>query len=241
MSMQPGWYPDPFSSGGYVRWWDGERWGQSTAVQTPESAPVVGAAPGAMPPPPPAPGPYGSYGAPASGGAPGAPVATFALASWGQRAVARILDSLIESVLMLPFVLWLVWPAFQTFLDSIPADAAAPSAAALEAFQRSLVEQSLMLTLISAAVTFLYEVPQNVRWGRTLGKRALGIRIRPLSADIGLDWRRATVRWGTYTLGAAIFSIFFTVTDYLWPLWDKPWRQALHDKTAKTVVVPLRP
>ncbi len=201
MSMQPGWYPDPFSSGGYVRWWDGERWGQSTAVQTPESAPVAGAAPGAMPPAPaPAAGPYGVYGAPGAGSSPdGKPVATFALATWGQRALARILDSLIESVLMMPFVLWLLWPSFQTLMDSMPADAVTPPAAALEAFQRDFAEHSLLLTVITALVTFAYQVPQNVRWGRTIGKRALGIRIRPLTADVSLTWAQATTFDGAPT------------------------------------------
>ena len=39
MAMAPGWYQDPFSTTGYVRWWDGERWGASTAL--PEGTPPV--------------------------------------------------------------------------------------------------------------------------------------------------------------------------------------------------------
>ncbi len=244
MSMQPGWYPDPFSSGGYVRWWDGQRWGASAAAPA-DAAPAAGAAsvgsvgvdplaPVPMPPPRTPGGPaYGApYGAPA-----GAPVATFPLATWGSRALARILDTLVESVLVAPVLGWLLWPAFGDLLDSVP-DGAAPSQAALDAFQEQLLSISVTLSLVSAAVTFLYEVPQNVLWGRTLGKRAMGLRIRPLAQDAPLSWVQATVRWGTYTVGSLVAGGFFTIIDYLWPLWDKPWRQALHDKTAKTVVVP---
>ena len=232
MSMQPGWYPDPFSSGGYLRWWDGQRWGTSTSVT---SAPDV--APGApVPPPPPPPGATALYGAgfdPAAAG--------ITLASWGSRAVARILDLLVESAIAAPFAYVLLRPAFEDLFSILPSDGTAPSQATLDAavasFQEAVLGASVALSLITLVVTFLYEVPQNVRWGRTLGKRALGLRIRPLAADGPLSWNQATIRWGTYAAGALVAGLFWAAIDYLWPLWDKPWRQALHDKTAKTIVV----
>ncbi len=39
--------------------------------------------------------------------------------------------------------------------------------------------------------------------------------------------------------GTVIAGGLFLLLDDLWPLWDKPWQQALHDKAAKTVVVPM--
>jgi uncharacterized RDD family membrane protein YckC len=246
MSMQPGWYPDPFSSGGYVRWWDGQRWGPSQAATTATAdQPATGTA--TQPPPPAPPAPWGepggqppAYGGPAYGAPAAQPVATFPLATWGQRAVAKIIDIVIETVLLLPFTVWLLWPAIRDFSDALPADGSLPSDEVLLAFQNEVVGLSLTLTLISTAITFLYEVPQNVRWGRTLGMRVLGIRIRPLAADVPLTWGQATIRWGAYAAGALVAGFLWTLVDYLWPLWDKPWRQALHDKAAKTVVVPTR-
>lgn len=233
MSMEPGWYPDPFSSGGYVRWWDGQRWGASTSVGATE---LVGGQPGApVPLPPPMP--------PLSGRGPsadGREQAPFALATWGSRAVARIIDALIEGAITTPFVLWLIWPAMQRYLDAAPADGSAPSDAVMTAFRTDVLAVSWQFTLISAAVSFAYQVPQNVRWGRTVGKRILRIRIRPLAEDVPLSWGRATIRWATYTVGVTLTNGLFGLVDYLWPLWDRPWRQALHDKTARTVVVPTR-
>jgi uncharacterized RDD family membrane protein YckC len=224
MSMQPGWYPDPFSSGGYVRWWDGQRWGASTSVG-------VGTDPSAPPSPPPPP-------APAPGAvAPLAPGSDAPLATWRSRALARIIDALIEGVLSLPFVLWLIWPALQKFFEAMPADGSPPSAAATATFQSEVLAVSIPLTVVSVVVTFLYQVPQNVAWGRTLGKRVLGIRIRSFAHDGTPGWGQSTVRWGTYTVGTLLTNGLFAVVDYLWPLWDKPWRQALHDKTARTLVV----
>lgn len=248
--MQPGWYPDPFSSGGYVRWWDGQRWGPSQAASTTTAdQPATGTA---TEPPPVPPAPWGepaaqppayggpAYGAPAYGAPAGQQVATFPLATWGQRAVAKIIDIVIETVLLLPFTVWLLWPAIRDLSDALPADGSLPSDEVMLAFQNEVLGLSLTLTLISTAITFLYEVPQNVRWGRTLGMRVLGIRIRPLAADVPLTWGQATIRWGAYAAGALVAGFLWTLVDYLWPLWDKPWRQALHDKAAKTVVVPTR-
>jgi uncharacterized RDD family membrane protein YckC len=223
MSMQPGWYPDPFSSGGYLRWWDGERWGTSTSLAG--SAPAD-AEPGSAAAPMPAP--------PLTDLAGGAP---FPVAPYGRRAVARIIDTVLESLIMLPFVVWLMWPALQRLVDSLP-DSGTPSLDAIETFQREVIGFSLALTLISSVVTFAYEVPQNKRWGRTIGKRAMGLRIRPVAQDVPLTWTQVVVRWAVYAVGTGILGFFFTFADYAWPLWDKPLRQALHDKPARTVVVP---
>ena len=240
MAMEPGWYPDPFSSGGYVRWWDGQRWGASTSVGTTAPTSNAPGAPVPMPPPPalppPPPGPVApSYGAP-----PDVPVAPFPLAPWGVRAVARIIDSFLQGLLALPFILWLVWPSLQRFIDSVPAGGSAPSDAAMTALQGDLLAVSTSVTVISVVVSFLYEVPQNKAWGRTLGKRALGIRIRPLAADVPLAWGQVLARWGTFEVFSIILGGVLLIIDLLWPLWDRPWRQALHDKAARTVVVPTR-
>lgn len=270
MAMLPGWYPDPFSSTGYVRWWDGERWGASvllpegtppTVPGQPVALPPPGSAPqptttppsyvppagtsadfppppqGWAPPPPPPYGPRypGGYGAPLAGA-----VAPYELATYGSRVAARIIDSLIEGTLLLPAYILLLWPALERLLTSIPEDGTLPDTV-LQQWITDVAGISLLLTLITAVVTFLYRVPQNVRWGVTLGKRALGIRIRLRDQDgVGLSWGTATIRWAVEAAGSAFVGGIFTLVDYLWPLWDKPWRQTLHDKVARTVVVPRR-
>ena len=233
MAMEPGWYPDPFSSGGYVRWWDGERWGASTSVGT--TAPTSNAPGNPVPmPPPPAPASYGGAGyAEARPDAPPIPLAT-----WPQRAAARILDSLIEGVIALPFVMWLVWPAVQRFVEAVPTNGSAPSQEAMTALQGDLLAVSTTITVIAVVVSLLYQAPQNKRWGRTVGKRALGIRIRPFAADGPLTWGQVLSRWAVFEVFSLIAGGLLLIIDCLWPLWDKPWRQALHDKVARTIVVP---
>jgi len=130
----------------------------------------------------------------------------------------------------------LLWPSINDFMAAIPADGSAPSDQSLKDLQAAVVGMSLTLTAVSAAISFVYQVPQNVRWGRTVGKRVVGIRIRPRVADGSLTWGQATIRWAVDAAFSAI-SPLLNLLDYLWPLWDKPWRQAIHDKAAKTIVV----
>ena len=170
MSMEPGWYPDPFSSGGYVRWWDGERWGASTSVETTAPTSNTPGAPLPLPPPPAAPlPPPPGFPIPAYGEHSDPRRAPIPLATWVSRAMARLLDSFIEGVIALPFILWLVWPSVQRFVESIPTDGSQPSQAAMTALQSDLLAVSTSITVISVVVSLLYNVPQNKAWGRTLG------------------------------------------------------------------------
>jgi uncharacterized RDD family membrane protein YckC len=214
MSMAPGWYPDPFSAAGVNRWWDGSQWTSATQVPS-----VTGWN---------APPPYA-----------GAQVETFALASWSRRLGAVIIDLLIISIVLLPVYISLLGPAFNDLLAAIPSDGSAQvPQPAITAFQDQVINHSLMLSLAFVVVSLVYVVPQNVAYGRTVGKRVLGIRIRMLADDRTPDLSTALIRWALFTAGTVIAGGPFLLLDGLWPLWDKPWRQALHDKLAKTVVVP---
>ena len=154
--------------------------------------------------------------------------------------VARIIDWIIESLISAPFILWAMWPSFDRLMAAVPRDGSPLPDSAAQAFVDDMIAQQWTLVVISVIVTFAYQVPQNVLFGRTVGKRILGIRIRMLAVDRNPGWGSATVRWGTYTLGVLVLTALFAIVDYLWPLWDKPWRQALHDKAARTIVVRTR-
>jgi uncharacterized RDD family membrane protein YckC len=70
--------------------------------------------------------------------------------------------------------------------------------------------------------------------GQTIGKKALGIRVRNAEADRPIGYGASTGRY----LITLVFGFFLlpAIVDYLWPLWDSR-NQALHDKVANSVVV----
>jgi uncharacterized RDD family membrane protein YckC len=261
MSMAPGWYPDPFSAG-YLRWWDGTAWGSATQVAQRADTPPAPQPPGPAPAAPgygtgqaygapdPAQGPYQStpqQGAPPPAPPwadyrpypPQAPAPDYPLASWGSRLAARLIDWVLVGVVIVPIYIVVLWPAISDFMSRLPTDSSQPvDPQVLLDFQQRVVGQALLLGLLAALVQLAYEVPQLVAYGRTLGKRALGIRVRPLAQDRNPSWGEALGRTGVMVGGNLLASGLFTLLDCLWPLWDRPWQQALHDKAVKTVVVP---
>ena len=77
--------------------------------------------------------------------------------------------------------------------------------------------------------------------GQTLGKKAMRIRVAML-ADGAVPtgtaaWIRSAVFWVPAILSGFCLPALFSLLDILWCTWDRPFRQCLHDKAARTVVV----
>jgi uncharacterized RDD family membrane protein YckC len=70
--------------------------------------------------------------------------------------------------------------------------------------------------------------------GQTVGKKALGIRVRNADEDRPIGYGAAAGRY----LITVVFGIFYipALLDYLWPLWDAR-NQSLHDKVVNSIVV----
>lgn len=238
MSMAPGWYPDPYSPEGYLRWWDGQRWTAHSvtptelaerARQAAAPAPAPYGAPPAQSPPSQYPPRHGAYGVPA---------APYALAGWGRRFGAFVLDQLLLAVITVPLIVVVLWPILVDFFDALPTDGSLPPESVIIDFQQRIIGKSLVLNLVTAVVSAAYYIPQYASFGRTLGHRVAGIRVRSRHEDRRPTGGEAVRRWLAF-LGITTFvSVLWLLLDGLWPLWDKPYAQALHDKFAGTVVVP---
>jgi uncharacterized RDD family membrane protein YckC len=99
----------------------------------------------------------------------------------------------------------------------------------------------IAITLIAVALWFAYEVPSLANTGQTLGKRLLGLKVVRIEEDAPPGLGRAIRRWNPlglptllWTCGIGFVLQFF---DCLYVLIDRPLHQALHDKSAATVVV----
>lgn len=82
---------------------------------------------------------------------------------------------------------------------------------------------------------FTYRVWMHAAKGKTLGKMAVRVRLVNAADGSAPGWGTCFVRELVHAVLAWTLIGFFL--DLLWPLWDDR-RQTLHDKAAKTLVVP---
>ncbi|ASW56989.1 hypothetical protein CIK06_26780 [Plantactinospora sp. KBS50] len=250
-SPPPGWTQGPPPAG-----WTGNPPGWTPGSPPPGwtgpppgwTGPPPGWTPGAPPPgwagPPP-----GWTGSPVP---PGFPLPTpyphgLALAALGPRLVARLID--ITVVLLLNVLVngWFVWryvqevaPVYrEIFRRSMAGDSSTEN---LPQAGEQAAGLQIVILLIIVALWFAYEVPALASSGQTLGKRLMGVKVVSLGTEPGLTFARSMRRWNVLG-GIPVFlwvccvGFVIQVIDSVYPLFDRPLRQALHDKAAQTVVV----
>ncbi|MGW1540525.1 RDD family protein [Streptomyces sp. NPDC002309] len=79
----------------------------------------------------------------------------------------------------------------------------------------------------------LYEALPTAKWGRTLGKKLLGLQVRDIEGHDAPSFGAALRRWLVYSVPGLLC---FGLVGVLWCVFDRPWRQCWHDKAAHTFV-----
>lgn len=266
MSVQPGWYPDP-AAPSTQRYWDGDGWlgapMPADATPPPGPPPVVEAERPAPAPEAPA-GPAGSPAGPTNATPGGPPIPTgwpqpylvpvpppprphgLALAPLGARLVARLID--IGAVFLLNVAVngWFVWQWVQEISPTLT-EAGRRLVEGDRTVERPPPDARadnlmLVILLIAAALWFAYEVPALADNGQTFGKRVMGVKVVPMVGEQRLGLGRSFRRWNTLGLPVLLWfccgiGLVLQLIDCAFPLFDRPLRQALHDKRAQTVVV----
>ncbi|GHD71039.1 RDD family protein [Streptomyces mirabilis] len=187
---------------------------------------------GPAPPTPPQGSPYDSpYGSPPphGGGDPYGPGGPYGgdplagmppLADSGKRTVARIIDMILVGI-----VVWLLSWAFGVMEYNMNADKIEYS----KGFGQSVI----------AAVLYVgYDTIMISRSGQTLGKKLFNLRVANLdngaTPSVQTTLVRSLVLWIPFAFCCACI---WTAIAGGWSYFDKPYKQGLHDKAAKTVVV----
>ncbi|MEU0475604.1 RDD family protein [Streptomyces olivaceus] len=79
----------------------------------------------------------------------------------------------------------------------------------------------------------VYEALPTAKWGRTLGKRLLGLEVRDIEAHDAPAFAAALRRWLVYSVPGLLVV---GVVGVVWCVFDRPWHQCWHDKAAGTFV-----
>ncbi|WP_030793431.1 RDD family protein [Streptomyces sp. NRRL S-920] len=198
-----------------------------------DTPPPGGGSPYGVPPPPEsgdpygggAGGPYGGGGDPYGGGPGGYggqdPLAGMPpLADSGKRVLARIVD-----MILIGIVVWLLSWLFNTSEYDVDPD-------------KVNTGKSFGQSLLAAVLYIAYDTLMISRTGQTLGKKWLGMRVANLNdgatPSMQTALARAAVLWLPFAFCCACI---WTAICGGWSFFDKPYKQGLHDKAAKTVVV----
>ncbi|EGJ75109.1 hypothetical protein STTU_2320 [Streptomyces sp. Tu6071] len=163
--------------------------------------------------------PYGPYPGGPDGPPPGDPLAGMApLAPSGKRVLARVIDMVLVGIVV--YLLTLLFRVSETDFDH--ADAG----------------RSIGQSFVAAILYIGYDVLMGQRRGQTLGKRLMNLRVARLDNGLTPDTRtllvRAAVLWLPFAFCCACV---WTAICGGWSFIDRPYKQGLHDKAAKTVVV----
>ncbi|MFD7382181.1 RDD family protein [Streptomyces anulatus] len=193
------------------------------------SPPSEGQPYGSAPPPPPSNDPYGSGG---GFGAPDPLAGMPPLAEPGKRILARLIDFLIISIPL--YLISLPWGGAVDVNgdgDDGFGDAVASGYSG----------HQLLWSIIGLVVYIAYDTYFTHKDGRTLGKRLLKLRVAMLNdgrvPDTGAALMRAVVLWAPALLCC---PCLWWLINIVLMFTDKPYRQGLQDKAAKTVVVVAR-
>lgn len=233
MSAPAGWYDDP-QDPARVRYWDGGAW---TAHLAPKQAQPAYGQPG-----------YGQSGfAPAT---PGLPDGT-AVASYGARVGAYLIDGLVLIIPELVVAGYPMYRAMRPFFDqiseSVRTGQPTPTSNPLNPYAQMDLPWLLLMVLCLAVVTQTYFVLMHGLTGQSVGKKAVGIAVRTpekagppgLFVAFKRVWLQSGIQLCTFVPVLGTLLGMASLLDYIWPL-TNPQKQALHDKIAGTVVVRVR-
>ncbi|MFI0720072.1 RDD family protein [Streptomyces sp. NPDC021224] len=89
------------------------------------------------------------------------------------------------------------------------------------------------ILLVAVLAGVLLEVLPTARWGRTLGKKLMGLKVLDIEGQLPPSFGVSLRRWA---LRSVLNALAVGVVGVAWALFDRPWRQGWHDKAARTFV-----
>jgi uncharacterized RDD family membrane protein YckC len=139
------------------------------------------------------------------------------------RTLARIIDMVLVGA-----VVWLVTWGFDVNEYDVDSD-------------RIELGRSFWQSAVAAVLYIAYDTVLTAKTGQTLGKKLLRMRVANLdngaTPSVQNALARAAVLWIPFAFCCACV---WTAISGGWSYFDRPYKQGLHDKAAKTVVVSTR-
>ncbi|MEV5660367.1 RDD family protein [Streptomyces flaveolus] len=151
----------------------------------------------------------------------------------GKRLAARLIDTVVLAGVTAVAAVPLGAKAIDHVNDKI--DAAKLSGETVTVWLLDGTTATYLGIVLAVLLLFgvVYEALPTAKWGRTLGKKLLGLEVRDIEAHEPPSFGAALRRWLVYSVPGLLAV---GVVGVAWCLFDRPWHQCWHDKAAGTFV-----
>ncbi|MFI6666810.1 RDD family protein [Streptomyces sp. NPDC050481] len=154
-------------------------------------------------------------------------------AGLGKRLAARLLDTLVVGAVTAVAAVPLGTKAADHINDKVEAAKLSGETVTVWLLDGTTSVYLGIVVAVLLVAGALYEALPTAKWGRTLGKKLLGLEVRDIEGHEPPSFAGALRRWLVYSvpglLGIGLVGV-------AWCLFDRPWRQCWHDKAAHTFV-----
>ncbi len=154
-------------------------------------------------------------------------------ANLGKRLAARLIDTVVLAAVTAVAAVPLGTKALDHVNDKI--DAAKLSGETVTVWLLDGTTSVYLGIILAVLLLFgvVYEALPTAKWGRTLGKKALGLEVRDIEGHEPPQFGVALRRWFVLSVPGLLV---IGVVGVLWCVFDRPWHQCWHDKAAHTFV-----
>jgi uncharacterized RDD family membrane protein YckC len=181
-------------------------------------------------PPPPLPPPPDQLGAMPAWRAADAPTTPRYAGFW-----IRFLALVIDGIVLTPVSAIFLWPVIDDIWNELQRTNFEDGTVRFELWFDGGVGRWFAASFAVALISYAYNAVMIGMWGATVGKFAVGIRVRRPD-ETPATWREAFLRPILPAFAGFVGGGLLGLLDYLWMLWDRQ-KQTLHDKIASTIVV----
>ncbi|MET7699846.1 RDD family protein, partial [Streptomyces sp. NPDC005485] len=154
-------------------------------------------------------------------------------AALGRRLAARLVDTVVLGAVTAAAAVPLGTKALDHVNEKIDAAKLSGETVTVWLLDGTTAAYLGVIVAVLLLVGVLSEALPTAKWGRTLGKKLLGIEVRDIEAHEPPSFGLALRRWLVYGIPGVLG---IGVVGILWCLFDRPWRQCWHDKAAHTFV-----
>ncbi|MFD7294691.1 RDD family protein [Streptomyces sp. NPDC059897] len=154
-------------------------------------------------------------------------------ASLGKRFAARLIDSVVVGAVTATVAVPLGTKAVDHINGKIDEAKASGRQVTVWLLDGTTGTYLGIILAVLLVVGTLYEALPTSKWGHTLGKKLFGLTVRDMEEHDAPTFVSALKRWIAYSVPGVLVV---GVLGVLWGAFDRPWRQCLHDKAARTFV-----